>query len=83
MRVAHADRRGADYDTILDAINKNRSRLLFIYSHGGTSKINLWKTIILKIRSDDLIILIIFSFEIALLLLSDGQTVYSRFKILI
>ena len=66
---------------MLHAVDKNRGGLFFVYGHGGMGKTYLWKAIISKIRSDCKIVLTVASSEIASLLLLDGWTAHSRFKI--
>ncbi len=63
------------------SIYQNTGDVIFVYRHGGTGKIYLWKTIILKLRSEGKIVLGVASSGIASLLLPRGRRANSRFKI--
>ncbi|RYQ89552.1 hypothetical protein Ahy_B09g096127 [Arachis hypogaea] len=52
-----------------------------VYGHGGTEKIFLWNLMFTEIRSRGDIVLNVASCGIASLLLSNGRTAHSRFKI--
>ena len=69
------------YDIVSDAVNKKKGGLFFVHRYGGMDKTYLWKIIISKIKSNGKIVLIVASSEIASLLLSDGWTAHSKFKI--
>ncbi|GKB20503.1 DNA helicase [Tanacetum coccineum] len=68
------------YDLIIGASLTKQQELLFVYSHGGTDKTILWKTIISYLRSEGKIVLAVASSGIASLLLPEGRTTHSRFK---
>ncbi|XP_057763578.1 uncharacterized protein LOC130984574 [Arachis stenosperma] len=55
--------------------------LFFLYGQGGCEKTFLWSTILCSIRSKGGIVLNVASSEIAALLLPNGRTANSRFKI--
>ncbi|XP_052109207.1 uncharacterized protein LOC127741211 [Arachis duranensis] len=55
--------------------------LFFLYGQGGCEKIFLWSTISCSIRSKRGIVLNVASNGIAVLLLPNGRTAHSRFKI--
>ncbi|XP_072054895.1 uncharacterized protein [Arachis hypogaea] len=57
------------------------SKLFFLYGQGGCGKTFLWSTISYSIRSKGGIILNVASSGIAALLLPNGRTAHSRFKI--
>ncbi|GKE31866.1 DNA helicase [Tanacetum coccineum] len=69
------------YDLIIDGDVANRQELIFVYGHGGTGKIFVWKTIINSLRSQGKIILAVASSDIAFLLLPSGRTTHSKFKL--
>ena len=69
------------YNCVLKAVLEKRQELIFVQGHGGTGKTFLWHTIINRLRSDGLIVLVVASSGIASLLLPGGHTTHSRFKI--
>ncbi|GJV25428.1 DNA helicase [Tanacetum coccineum] len=69
------------YSLIMNAAEQNRQEMLFVYGHGGTGKMFLWKTIISSLRSQGKIVLVVASSGIASLLLPAGRTAHSRFKL--
>ncbi|XP_071704660.1 uncharacterized protein [Rutidosis leptorrhynchoides] len=69
------------YELIRDSPSNNRTELVFIYGHGGTSKSFLWKAIITCLRAKGKIVLTVASFGIASLLLPSNRTAHSRFKL--
>ncbi|XP_074347337.1 uncharacterized protein LOC141686186 [Apium graveolens] len=56
-------------------------KLFFISGHGGIRKTFLWNTIASKLRSDSMIVLPVATSGIASLLLPNGQTAHSQFRI--
>ncbi|XP_021975230.1 uncharacterized protein LOC110870352 [Helianthus annuus] len=71
----------AIYQLVIQTLTSNGQVLLFVYSHGGTGKTFLWKTIISALRSQGKIVLAVAASGIASLLLPSGRTAHSRFKI--
>ena len=69
------------YRSVLDAHNRGGGGLFFVYGSGGTGKTYLWNTLISKFRSDKHIVLAVASSGIASLLLPEGKTTHSVFKI--
>ncbi|GJX30769.1 DNA helicase [Tanacetum coccineum] len=69
------------YSLIMNASEQSRQEMLFVYGHGGTSKMFLWKTIISSLWSQGKIVLAAASSGIASLLLPAGRTAHSRFKL--
>ncbi|XP_034903514.2 uncharacterized protein [Populus alba] len=69
------------YDCAVKSVLEKRQELIFVHGHGGTGKTFLWHTIINRLRSDGLIVLVVSSSGIASLLLPGGRTAHSRFKI--
>ncbi|XP_016192417.1 uncharacterized protein LOC107633289 [Arachis ipaensis] len=55
----------------------------FVYGYGGTGKTFLWNSLSTSIRSKGQIVLNVASSEIATLLLPNGRTAHSRFKVLL
>ena len=64
-------------------ITKHKSRSFFIDRPGGISKTFLYNTLLVNVRSREEIAMAVAFSGIAALLISDGKTAYSRFKILI
>uniref|UniRef100_A0A6N2NFB7 ATP-dependent DNA helicase n=1 Tax=Salix viminalis TaxID=40686 RepID=A0A6N2NFB7_SALVM len=64
-----------------ETIFAKKQALVFVHGHGGTGKTFLWHTIINRVRSESLIVLAVASSGIASLLLPNGRTAHSRFKI--
>lgn len=60
---------------------ENKTGGIFVYGRGGTRKMYLWKTIVVKVRSERKYVVSIASSGIAALLLPSGRTAHSRFKI--
>jgi hypothetical protein len=69
------------YDSVITSILQNKQALIFVHGHGGTGKTFSWHTIINRVRSEGLILLVVASSGIASLLLPGGRTSHSRFKI--
>ncbi|XP_072060311.1 uncharacterized protein [Arachis hypogaea] len=69
------------FDKILNAINSGISGFFFLYGYGGTEKTFLWRTLSAAFRSSGQIVLNVASSGIAALLLPNGRTAHSRFKI--
>ena len=69
------------YVSIMNVVNTQSGGLFFIYEHGGTGKIYLYKTILSVVRSERKIALAIASSGIAALLLPGGRTAHSRLHI--
>ncbi|OMP14190.1 DNA helicase PIF1, ATP-dependent [Corchorus olitorius] len=51
----------ATYDAILDVVRSDSGEFFFVYGSGGTSKTNMWRTIISKLRSKGQIVLAVAS----------------------
>ncbi|KAL4589251.1 hypothetical protein LXL04_002157 [Taraxacum kok-saghyz] len=69
------------YEAIMNSVTNEIGQLIFVQGHGGTGKTYLWNTIISKIRSDSKIVLAVATSGIAALLLPNGRTAHSRFRI--
>ncbi|XP_074336548.1 uncharacterized protein LOC141673702 [Apium graveolens] len=69
------------YDAILHSVQHDEGKLFFISGHGGTGKTFLWNTIASKLRSESLIVLPVATSGLASLLLPNGRTAHSRFRI--
>ncbi|KAJ9557686.1 hypothetical protein OSB04_012300 [Centaurea solstitialis] len=69
------------YAAIMNSVNNEQGDLIFIHGRGGTGKTFLWNTIISKVRSDGKIVLPVATSGIAALLLPNGRTAHSRFRI--
>jgi hypothetical protein len=76
------DQNNVFHETVTSFINKE-SKFFFICGHGGTDKTFLWNTIISFLRAQRKIVMIVASSGVASLLLPNGRTTHSRFKILI
>ncbi|XP_076941143.1 ATP-dependent DNA helicase RRM3-like [Bidens hawaiensis] len=75
------DEQHSVYKEIIEAVDKNKGWVFFVYGYGGTGKTYLWKTLCASIRSQGKIVLSVASSGIASLLLSGGRTAHSRFHI--
>ncbi|XP_024013983.1 uncharacterized protein LOC112088061 [Eutrema salsugineum] len=69
------------YDEILEAVNKNKGGMFFVYGSGGTGKTYLWSLLGSALRSQGDVVLKVASSGIAALLLEGGRTAHSRFTI--
>ncbi|XP_025611896.1 uncharacterized protein [Arachis hypogaea] len=76
----NVDQRKA-FDVIINAVNENQGGFFFVYGYGGTGKTFLYNTLSTAIRSKGEIVLNVASSGIASLLLPNGRTAHSRFKI--
>jgi thymidylate kinase len=66
------------FNSIIESVDNNQGKLIFVEGHGGTGKTYLWKTITTKLRSQGKIVLTVASCGIAALLLEGGRTAHSR-----
>ena len=83
MKLLHKlnqDQRMA-FDVIIESVNDNLGKLIFVDGYGGTGKTFLWKAVTTKLRSEGKIVLAVASSGIAALLLQGGRTAHSRFHI--
>lgn len=71
----------AGFDEILDHVMSNRSKVFFVDGPGGTDKTYLYKALIAKVRSMDLIAVATATSGIAASIMPGGRTAHSRFKI--
>jgi hypothetical protein len=69
------------FDSIMESIDKDLGKQVFVDGYGGTGKTYLWKAITTKLRSEGKIVLAVASSGIAALLLQGGRTAHSRFHI--
>jgi chromosomal replication initiation ATPase DnaA len=68
------------YNCAIKSVLEKRQELIFVQGHEGMGKTFLWHTIINRLRSDGLIVLVVASSGIASLLLPGGSIAHSRFK---
>ncbi|XP_072073974.1 uncharacterized protein [Arachis hypogaea] len=80
LAIATPEQRYA-FDKIVTAVYCDEGGFFFVYGHGGTGKIFLWNLMSAEIRSRGDIVLNVTSSGIASLLLPNGRTAHSRFKI--
>jgi hypothetical protein len=71
----------AGYEEILDHVLKNKGQVFFVNGPGGTGKTYLYKALIAKVRSMDLIAVATATSGIAASIMPGGCTAHSRFKI--
>ena len=71
----------AGYEEILDHVLKNKGQVFFVDGPGGTGKTYLYKALIAKVRSMDLIAVATATSGIAASIMPGGRTAHSRFKI--
>jgi hypothetical protein len=69
------------FNAVMDSVDNNLGKLIFVEGYGGTSKTYLWKAIMTKLRSEGKIFLAVTSCGIAALLLAGRRTAYSCFHI--
>lgn len=69
------------YDAVMDSIDNKKGKLFFLNGPGGTGKTYVYQTIISRLRSQGQIVLPVASSGIAAILLPNGRTAHSRFKI--
>ncbi|XP_072060380.1 uncharacterized protein [Arachis hypogaea] len=69
------------YDTIFNAVNHGIGDFFFVYRYDGTRKTFLWNALFVSIRLKCHIVLNVASSGIATLLLPNGRTTHSRFKV--
>ncbi|KAJ1284410.1 hypothetical protein BS78_03G202000 [Paspalum vaginatum] len=69
------------FHQIVDSVIDNYSIFYFVSGHGGTGKTFLWNTIVFYLRAQKKIVLTIASSDVASLLLPNGRTTHSRFRI--
>ncbi|CAA0824366.1 PIF1 helicase, partial [Striga hermonthica] len=69
------------YDSIMDYVYRTYGCMFFVYGYGGTGKTYVWRALSSALRSKGEIVLNVASSGIASLLLPDGHTAHSRFRI--
>ncbi|XP_057740394.1 uncharacterized protein LOC130957567 [Arachis stenosperma] len=69
------------FDTITTAVRHDIGGFFFVCGYGGTGKTFLWNALSASIRSKGDIVLNVASSGIAALLLPNGRTAHSRFKV--
>jgi hypothetical protein len=69
------------FDKICASVMNSEGKTFFVYGYGGTGKPFLWTTLLNFIRGQGKIAPDVASFGIAALLLLEGRTPHSRFKI--
>ncbi|XP_025662239.1 uncharacterized protein [Arachis hypogaea] len=80
LAIATPEQRYA-FDKIVTAVYCDEGGFFFVYGHGGTGKTFLWNLMSAEIRSRGDVVLNVASSGIASLLLPNGRTAHSRFKI--
>ncbi|XP_057724032.1 uncharacterized protein LOC130939991 [Arachis stenosperma] len=75
------DEQHTAFDIIIDSVNNDCGGFFFLYGYGGTGKTFIWRTLSAYLRSSGNIVLNVASSGIASLLLPNGHTAHSRFKI--
>ena len=69
------------FHNIVNSVLKNEPNFFFISGHGGTGKTFLWNTVVTYLRAQRRIVLTVASSGVASLLLPNGRTAHSRFRI--
>jgi RecG-like helicase len=69
------------YHQIIDSVLNNKPNFFFVSGHGGTGKTFLWTAIVAYLRAQTKIVLTVASSGVASLLLPNGRTAHSRFRI--
>lgn len=80
FRNLNSDQKTA-FNAILESVEKETGKQIFVEGYGGTGKTYLWKAITTKLRSEGKIVLAVASCGVAALLLQGGRTAHSRFHI--
>ena len=65
----------------MNSVLKNEPNFFFISGHGATGKTFLWNTVVTYLRAQRRIVLTVASSGVASLLLPNGRTAHSRFRI--
>ncbi|KAK1603462.1 hypothetical protein QYE76_037774 [Lolium multiflorum] len=69
------------FSQIMYSIDADTPKVYFVSGHGGTGKTFLWNCIVTVLRSERQIVLAVASSGVASLLLPNGRTGHSRFRI--
>ncbi|GAU29146.1 hypothetical protein TSUD_59130 [Trifolium subterraneum] len=69
------------YEEIMTSVLSGYGQFFFLYGHGGTGKIFLWRTLSAGLRAQGKIVINVASNGIAYLLLPNGKTAHSTFCI--
>jgi len=69
------------FNSIVESVLQNKPGFYFVSGYGGTGKTFLWNTIVSYLRARKKIVLAVASSGVASLLLPNGRTAHSRFKI--
>ncbi|GJQ98421.1 ATP-dependent DNA helicase PIF1-like protein [Tanacetum coccineum] len=69
------------YATVIEAVDKEKGGMFFVYGYGGTRKTYMYKTMSAALRLQGEIVLNVASSGIAALLLEGRRTAHSRFSI--
>ena len=69
------------FHQIVDSVLNNNPQFYFVSGHGGTGKTFLWNSIVSYLRAQKKIVLTVASSGVASLLLPNGRTAHSRFRI--
>ncbi|XP_025665110.1 uncharacterized protein [Arachis hypogaea] len=80
LHIMNLEQREA-FDKVISVVNDDVGGFFFVYGYGGTGKVYLYRTLSAAIRSRGEIVLNVASSGIASLLLPNGRTNHSRFKI--
>jgi hypothetical protein len=67
------------FHAIMESVDTNQEKLIFVDGPGGTCKTYLWKVVITKIQSEGKIVHVVASCGIIAHLLDGGWTTHSRF----
>ena len=69
------------FHSIVNSVLASNENFYFVSGHGGTGKTFLWKAIVSYLRARKKIVLTVASSGVASLLLPNGRTAHSRFRI--
>ena len=69
------------FDRVMDSVNNNKGKIIFLLSAGGGGKTWVRNTITAAVRAQGKVALCVTSSTIAALLLDGGRTAHSHFKI--
>ena len=69
------------YNQIIQAVNPNEGCMFFLYGYGGIGKTFIWKALASSLRASNKIVIMVASSGITSLLLPEGRTTHSKFKV--
>lgn len=81
MMILFIDEQRNIFEEIMEAVEKQKGGVFFLYDYGGTDKTFMWNTLSAAIRAKRKFVLPVASSGISSLVLPGGRTTHSKFKI--